>query len=84
MATDWQCNKSLAQCISYALDHQVACDVTFKFTTGSGEEKLIPAHRFPLSMRSPVFFAMFHGSLQPQDPVPVEDVQPAVFKEFLR
>ena len=81
-APDWQCNKSVTECLSYSLHNQVACDVTFRLTSGSPQQ--VSAHRFMLSMRSPVFFAMFHGSLAAgNEDIVIEDVAADAFLQML-
>ena len=82
---DWQCDKSLTECNDYVFKQQVACDVTFKFADKSNNVTYVPAHRYPLSIRSPVFFAMFHGGLaENSDSISVQDVVPNVFHEMIR
>ena len=56
----------------------------FRVRNGDKEEG-IPAHRLLLSLRSPVFFAMFHGSLaETGGEVEVKDVEAAAFHELIR
>ena len=78
--TDWQVNKNLKSCNGYMLDHQVECDV--KFQVG---EDTIPAHKYMLIARSPVFFAMFCGGLAQKDgSIKIDDVESAAFRKMLR
>lgn len=66
------------------LDNELACDI--EFLVGS-DSKSIKAHRYMLTSRSPVFFAMLCGDLAVSDnssPVVVPDVTYEAFKIMLR
>ncbi|KAL5012972.1 hypothetical protein ScPMuIL_011523 [Solemya velum] len=80
--SDWQTGKSLSECTQFMLEHEIACDVTFIL----GETKQeVRAHKFILISRSPVFSAMFCGSLvETQEPITIPDIAPEVFKILLR
>ncbi|XP_062608128.1 BTB/POZ domain-containing protein 6-B-like [Saccostrea cucullata] len=61
-------------------------DISFKFPNESEEEKsVLRAHKLILAIRSPVFKAMFYGTLQEvgQD-VNIEDISYDIFKTLLR
>ncbi|KAL5018173.1 hypothetical protein ScPMuIL_003895 [Solemya velum] len=80
--SDWQTGKTLPECNQYMLEHEVACDVTFLL--GETKEK-VRAHKVFMISRSPVFSAMFCGSLaETQDPIPIPDIEPEVFRILLR
>lgn len=78
---DWQSDKSLTEAVIYAYEHEIACDVIFHLP----KHHEFSAHRLLLSLRSPVFFAMFYGSMAHKDKnVKIEDVDPLAFRELLR
>ena len=77
----WQCNKTLSQCLEYMLEHQISCDVTF--LVGEGREE-VRAHKFVLISRSPVFYAMFDGPLAEKGKVEIPDAEKDIFLLFLR
>ncbi len=59
-------------------------DVTFVLTEEDGTEVKFAAHRLLLSLRSPVFRAMFHGPLRDDSGlVRVEDVSPKAFETMI-
>ena len=88
--SDWQAGLSLGQSVAYAYDNEVACDVLFHLSSRrrsrGGEVIEARAHRLVLSLRSPVFFAMFNGPLKEEEKatIDVTDVEPAAFKELLK
>lgn len=59
-------------------------DVKFVYGTGTDNVEIIPAHKIILSIDSPVFDAMFYGSLPELGDIPINEASPAVFKEFLQ
>lgn len=56
-------------------------DVCFVFST---ETERVSAHKCILSIVSPVFDAMFYGSMIEKDDVLIVDASAAAFKEFLQ
>ena len=50
---------------AFVLNNELLGDVNFVVRASRGEDnkKIIPAHKFVLSISSPVFFAMFHGKM---------------------
>ncbi|XP_056023007.1 BTB/POZ domain-containing protein 3-like [Ostrea edulis] len=63
------------------LTHQIHCDVTFRV---GKEGKLVLAHKYVLSSRSPVFDAMVYGDLAESDDIRVPDIEPSSFDALLR
>jgi len=66
------------------LSHELACDV--EFAVGMNGE-IVRAHRYMLVSRSPVFFAMFHGSLgtvHHDKPLVIPDTTPEAFRTMLQ
>ena len=55
------------------LDKQVLCDVFFDFTSANGGTKTIGAHKYMLSSRSSVFYAMFNNNKDTLDHIPITD-----------
>ena len=77
----WQCERTLPECMQYMLDNQICCDVTF--IVGAEREE-VHAHKFVLISRSPVFHAMFEGPLAEKGKVELPDVEKDAFLVFLR
>ncbi|XP_046340690.2 BTB/POZ domain-containing protein 6-like isoform X2 [Haliotis rufescens] len=78
---DWQAGKSVTECNLRMLDTEDFSDVTFR--VGS-EKQMVRAHRYVLVSRSCVFHAMFCGPLAETEEVTIPDIEPDVFREFLR
>ncbi|XP_067660782.1 BTB/POZ domain-containing protein 6-like [Haliotis asinina] len=78
---NWQSGKSITECNLRMLDTQDFSDVTFR--VGS-EEQMVRAHRYVLVSRSCVFHAMFCGPLAEKGEITIPDIEPDIFKEFLR
>lgn len=55
------------------------------FLVGSeSNQQLLPGHKLILAMASPVFDAMFNGTLpEKNDPIPILDVQPDAFMALM-
>ncbi|XP_052092988.1 BTB/POZ domain-containing protein 6-like [Mytilus californianus] len=80
-SNDWRDDKSVRECLSYMLKHEIMCDVIF--LVGS-EKKAIPAHKIILASRSPVFFTMFEGSLPEKGEIAVPDIDEKTFRVLLQ
>ncbi|XP_067665049.1 BTB/POZ domain-containing protein 3-like [Haliotis asinina] len=78
---DWQSGKDFIQTNLMMLDSETLSDVTF--VVGKEMETIL-AHKFMLASRSCVFFAMFCGSIAEKKEVKITDIQPNIFREFLR
>ncbi|XP_033725019.1 BTB/POZ domain-containing protein 6-like [Pecten maximus] len=78
---DWQCNRTLVQCLDYMLTSGLACDVTF--LVGEGKARL-SAHRTILVARSPVFYAMLEGRLAERGEIIIPDISQESFSLLLR
>ena len=80
---DWRLIKKRAEAAVHLLDNQMVCDCQFML---GDDEKVIGAHRSFLVMASPVFEAMFCGSLSysPSEPTRIPDVEYDDFQDFLR
>ncbi|XP_046547715.1 BTB/POZ domain-containing protein 6-like [Haliotis rubra] len=78
---DWQSGKTVTECNLRMLDTEDFSDVTFR--VGS-EQQAVQAHRYVLVSRSCVFHAMFCGKLAEKEEVSIPDIEPNIFKEFLR
>lgn len=68
------------------LDNELLSDVKFVVRASSGEpERVISAHKFVLSISSPVFLAMFHGELtETSNLIHLPDCDYDSLLEFLR
>jgi len=78
---DWQCKKTLTECLGHMLTSELLCDVTFLL----GEERdVVHAHKFILISRSPVFYAMFEGPMSEKGEVDLPDIKKPIFLYFLR
>lgn len=70
-------------CAKLYLDSKTA-DVSFIFPVDADYPESIVAHKNLLSAGSPVFDAMFYGSLIEGNEIPIVDASPGAFKEFLQ
>lgn len=77
---------TIAGSLSAMFNNQELCDVRFRFPNEEGEEKqTTQAHKLILAIRSPVFKAMFYGTLQETGPdVNIEDISYDIFQSLLR
>ena len=87
--TDWQSEKTLAECMRYMLNNEISTDVCFEVGPPDGETVKIRAHKYMLISRSPVFEAMFSSGMTecrsgPEARVRVEDIDADIFKELLK
>jgi len=65
------------------LNHELACDV--EFAVGLNGD-IVRAHKYMLVSRSPVFFAMFYGSLAVHQNAPhvIPDLTAEAFRSMLQ
>ncbi|XP_061184825.1 BTB/POZ domain-containing protein 6-like [Saccostrea echinata] len=81
---EWQCDKSVVECVHYMLTNQIACDVSIFI----GPEKFeVKAHRFILIARSPVFFDKLRSCTASEEfryKVNVPNVEVDTFQRFIR
>jgi len=81
MSEDWQNNESYAHTNLRMLEDGHLCDVKLL----AGEERAeVRCHRFILASRSPVFHAMFCGSLPEKDEVEIPDIEQDVLRKVVR
>jgi len=81
MSEDWQSDESFAHTNLRMLEDGHLCDITLL----AGEERTeVRCHRFILASRSPVFHAMFCGSLPEKDVVEIPDIEPDVLRKAVR
>ena len=78
---NWQKGKSLIASLSYSLEENILCDVTF--VVGETRE-CVRAHRLILSLRSCVFLAMLTGLMAEQDDIEIPDIGADIFNTFLK
>ncbi|XP_046576055.1 BTB/POZ domain-containing protein 6-like [Haliotis rubra] len=78
---NWQSGKTLAECNLHMLTSEDSCDVSFLV---GKEGKLVRAHRYVLSSRSCVFYAMLCGPLAEKEDIKIPDVEEELFSEALR
>ena len=82
MTDDWKTRGTIVECNRYMLQSKVASDV--QFCLGSSGQEVV-AHKYMLISRSPVFYAMFCGSMADTSGViTVPDIEPGIFELFLR
>ncbi|XP_058824695.1 BTB/POZ domain-containing protein 2-like [Topomyia yanbarensis] len=84
-SNDWQCSiLDIKSRIKYLHETGTLCDCDFLVGEGSSTEK-IAAHKFVLTVASPVFEAMFHGALAERNDraIRVPDIAVLEFKELL-
>ncbi|XP_041361734.1 BTB/POZ domain-containing protein 2-like [Gigantopelta aegis] len=79
--TDWQSGKEFAETNLYMLEHEIACDVTFRV---GAEQTTVRAHKFMLISRSHVFSAMLCGPMAETGEIEIPDVDAEIFSLFLR
>ncbi|XP_055306655.1 BTB/POZ domain-containing protein 6-B-like [Sitodiplosis mosellana] len=82
MASVLKNTAALEACQTLYLNEEFA-DVRFVFNVDDKSVK-VPANKVILSVLSPVFKAMFFGSLKEGNEVPIEDADPDAFEEFLQ
>ena len=78
---DWQKGKSVTECNLHMLETEELSDVTFRL---GSEKHVVRAHRYVLVSRSCVFHAMLCGPLAEQGEITITDIEPEIFKDFLR
>ncbi|XP_041347134.1 BTB/POZ domain-containing protein 6-like [Gigantopelta aegis] len=79
--TDWQSGKEFAETNLYMLEHEIACDVTFRV---GAEQTTVRAHKFMLISRSHVFSVMMCGPMAEPGEIEIPDVDAGIFRLFLR
>ena len=84
--TDWQVGKSVLDCNRYMWEKKLATDICFEVGPSDSQIVKVPAHRYVLVSRSPVFEAMFYGALSNNSDKDfrITDVEPEAFKEALK
>ncbi|KAK3102443.1 hypothetical protein FSP39_011408 [Pinctada imbricata] len=80
-SVQWQCTKTLPECLLRMLEEEIACDVTFLIGERAQEVK---AHKIILMSRSPVFYSMLEGPLAEKGKITITDIDKESFIEFLR
>ncbi|XP_053374045.1 BTB/POZ domain-containing protein 6-like [Mercenaria mercenaria] len=79
----WQTERAFEEANWHMLQDGILCDVTF--LAGSSKKEEVKAHKFILASRSPVFYAMFCGSLaESSNTVQIPDIEPGIFRDLLR
>ncbi|XP_053373103.1 BTB/POZ domain-containing protein 3-like isoform X2 [Mercenaria mercenaria] len=78
---DWQDTSPFEETNLQMLENEILCDVTF--LTGSSKQE-VKGHKYVLASRSPVFYAMFNGSMPEKGDVEVPDIEANVLKELFR
>ncbi|XP_064606874.1 BTB/POZ domain-containing protein 3-like isoform X2 [Liolophura sinensis] len=81
---DWQLGKNIVSSLEYALDNNHLSDVEFHFVEEDPVVSLM-AHKLILSLRSPVFQAMFFGPVAGEcGKIEIHDIESSAFAELLR
>lgn len=85
LACDWQVKKQkLSERAGYLLVTGQWSDCNF-VVGQDPHQQILKGHKLFLAMASPVFEAMFFGSMaEKNDPIPIRDVQPEAFKAMLK
>ncbi|KAH3795772.1 hypothetical protein DPMN_149332 [Dreissena polymorpha] len=82
MATHWQYAESFADTNFKIFENEDLYDVTL---SAGNKQKQIKCHKFILASRSPVFYAMFCGTLaESKDVICVPDIEPSTLAYILR
>ena len=88
MAFAWQENKPALERNYYMLKEEIETDVCFEMESTDGTLTLVRAHKLFLLAASPVFEAMFTGSMSEARPdcgnIKISDIDAETFKEMLR
>ena len=85
--SDWNSRQqSVLESNKYMFENKVACDVTFLVQyPADGQPTRIPAHKYVLYSRSPVFFAQFcETAAPPGGDILIDDIPADAFAELLR
>ena len=85
----WQTTKpTIRERTKFMLNNELFCDVKFVVRKSDGEsesKQVIPAHKFMLSIGSPVFEAMFYGELaETKDSIALPDCEYESLLELFR
>ena len=87
-ADAWQEGKAVLERNRYILENEIAADVLFNFDAPDGSPTVLRAHKLVLLSASPVFEAMFCGSMAESHPdcgsIKIEDINVEIFQEMLR
>lgn len=89
---DWQVGKTVLQSSIFMFENKIATDVCFEVGLPDQSTVDITAHKYALISRSPVFEAMFCGSMIENNcnvncgaqKIRISDVEPEAFQEALR
>ncbi len=83
---DWQPDKStVRERNAHMFNNEFLADV--HFVVGANDapsQETIPAHKYVLATASSVFCTMFYGEMASGDVIHTPDIEPEVFKNFLR
>jgi len=81
---DWQTTKqTLSERGQYLFESEIWSDCNF-IVGQEPQQRTLKGHKLFLAMSSPVFEAMFFGSMaEKNDPIPIKDAQPEAFKALL-
>ncbi|CAG7824979.1 unnamed protein product [Allacma fusca] len=74
---------SLTERIGFLLESDIFADVTFNVGEGSSSRRF-RAHKLILAISSPVFSAMFYGTIKCEDCISITDCKPDAFRILLQ
>ena len=77
---NWQCGRALDDRMTYMLEQQLMCDVTFLV---GPDQAPIKAHKYMLASASPVFYSMFEGPFAEKGEVIIPDIEREAFQDML-
>ncbi|XP_076221047.1 BTB/POZ domain-containing protein 2-like isoform X2 [Nomia melanderi] len=82
---DWQINKkNISERGQYLFETGQWSDCEF-IVGKDPHRQILKGHKLFLVISSPVFEAIFYGNMtEKNDPIPIQDVQPEIFKAFLK
>jgi len=84
----WQSNKTYWERNRYILENEIATDVCFEMHSSDGSITLVRAHKLMLLAASPVFEAMFCGSMVEARTdcgnINIVDIDAITFRQMLR
>ncbi|KAH3786763.1 BTB/POZ domain-containing protein 6-B-like [Dreissena polymorpha] len=84
--TDWRLRNTAAGLLEQLCMNGTLADIYFVFPNRGEQQDSLPAHKFILSMRSPVFEEMFYGldSGKQESEIIVRDIRATTFRIILR
>lgn len=83
---DWRQANSASGLLEQLCMSGTLADIFFVFPSREGQNDTLPAHKFVLAMRSPVFETLFYGleSEKREPEIMIRDIRATTFRILLR